>query len=131
MSLGNQADLHNVISAAVAVDTTAISADGNTAGNIIDMADTLAIEFVLQTGAVTAGNVTMLVEEGDESDLSDAATVPATNLLGTAATVTAANTIDRVGYLKRRRYVRVTLVAAGTANLTAGVVAVKLPALSE
>lgn len=115
---GNQADLHHSIDAAVALDTQAITTDTTTVGNIIDMKGKLAIDFVILSGTLTDGTYTAVLEEGDESNLSDAANVPAARLLGTLPVFVAAddNEVRRVGFFKSKRFVRLSLVSTGTST---------------
>lgn len=115
-------DLKNDISALVALDTQAISSDTTTAGNIIDTAGFESATFVLQAGAVSAGDVQALIEDGDDSGLSDAAAVADDFLIGTEAdtNISTANGIARIGYVGKKRYIRLSAVTDNTANLTVG-----------
>lgn len=69
---------------------------------------------------------TVLVEDGDESDLSDAAAVPdeyLTGIEGAAATPTGAsfrydsdNQVKTIGYTGPKNYVRITVTPSGNAS---------------
>ncbi len=111
-------ELHNNISPAVALDAAVITTDTTTVGNIIDTQGYEAIEFVIQSGTVTDGTYTPLIEEGDDSGLSDAAAVADSGLLGTEAAAAFAaaddDAVKRVGYRGGKRYVRLSMVSAGT-----------------
>ena len=111
-------DLHNNIKAEVALDTTSISSDTTTAGNIIDMQGFGSVEFVMQSGTLTDGTYTPLIEEGDASNLSDAAAVADSDLLGTEAAAAFASTddnaVNKIGYIGNKRYVRLSIVSAST-----------------
>tara|TARA_R110000787_G_scaffold7296_6_gene25062 strand:- start:17559 stop:17972 length:414 start_codon:yes stop_codon:yes gene_type:complete len=112
-------DLHHSMTSLVGMDLAAITSDTTTVGNIIDRAAKEAVEFVILSGTVTDGSYAPLVEHGDAANLSDAATVPATELLGTAAEATIGAGDDdqagkKIGYMGGKRYVRLSLVSTGT-----------------
>lgn len=113
-------DLHNNVSATVALHTTAISSSTTTAGVIIDRAGFRSLEFAILAGTLTDGTYTPKIEEGDESDLSDAATVDASDLLGTIADATLAatddNKVKRIGYKGSKRYVRLSETSASVST---------------
>lgn len=109
-------DLHHNIKASVALNTTAIAANGSTDGAIIDTAGFDSLEFVIQSGALTDGSYTPSFTEGDDPALGDGTAVAAGDLLGTIAGATFAagddNTVKRIGYRGYKRYVRLTITAA-------------------
>lgn len=113
-----QRDLHHSIKASNALDTAAITSDTTTVGEIIDTQGFESTEFLIQSGVITDGSYAVLVEEGDDSGLSDAAAVADDDLLGTellAAFVAADdNKVAKIGYLGSKRFVRVSLVSTGT-----------------
>jgi hypothetical protein len=121
-------DLHNDITQAVGFKTTAISTDTTTAGEIIDTQGYYGLEYILQSGTLTTGTYTPVVEHGDDAALADAAVVPATYLLGTLADATFAATDDdtakRIGYVGHKRYVRLSITSASSAAGTMSAVAV-------
>lgn len=119
-------DLHNQISISAGIALTAVADGEDVAGNIIDMQGCDALEFIFQVGAYTDGSVTPLIEEGDDSGLSDAAAVADIDLLGTenAAALSAAG-VSKIGYIGNKRYVRATAVTAAGSTLSVGAVAVK------
>ena len=88
---------------------------------IIDTLGYGSCTLVLVTGTNTDANATfgVLVEDGDAANLSDAAAVPDTQLLGTEALAgfTAADDgkTRKVGYAGFKRYVRLTVTPAGNA----------------
>lgn len=123
-------DLHHQINTAVALDNQAITTDTTTVGNIIDTLNYNGLEFVIQSATLTDGAYTPKIEDGDDSGLSDAADVSTTYLLGTIAEATFALTDDdtskRIGYVGKKRYVRLSLVSASTSTGgTLGAVAIK------
>lgn len=115
-------DLHNQIDERVAFDTQLINSDTTTNGNIIDTQGYESVEFIMQAGVVTTGNVNPILVEGDDSGLSDVGTVSAANTLGSLVELDTTNDITRFGYVGKKRYVRVNVLSAGsTASLTVGV----------
>lgn len=111
-------DMHHNISPVVAFQTTAIGSDTTTGGKVVDLQGFDSVEFVIQSGALTDGTYTPLVEEGDQSDLSDASAVADADLLGTESDAAFADTDDnavkRIGYRGGKRYVRLSVVSAST-----------------
>lgn len=115
-------DLRSNITVQNAFNTQTISSDTTTNGVIIDTAGYEGLTFVIKAGAVTAGDVTPLIQDGEDSGLSDAANVADDFLIGTeaAAQIDAANEVFTIGYVGKKRYVRLSLVSANSANLVVG-----------
>lgn len=128
-------DLHNNIKASRALSPVAATTD-NTAyvSQILDTAGFFSAEFIGITGSLADADATftVLVEDGDDSALSDNAAVADVFLLGTeAGTVTAGaavtgaapgfaddNKTFKIGYIGPKRYVRVTITpAANSGNI--------------
>lgn len=135
-------DLHNTLSYERGISPiTQTNSDTAIVSQIIDMADKLALEFVIMTGGLTDANATfaVLVEDGDDSGLSDAAAVADEFLLPSdtgqeaAAGFTFAddNAIKKIGYRGIKRYVRLTVTPTGNDSGAApvAVLAVGLPRL--
>lgn len=121
-------DLHNQVTPAVAFKTEAIASDTTTAGEIIDMDGYYSLEFILQSGTLTTGTYTPVIQHGDDSGLSDVATVGTDFLLGTIADATYAvtddDTVKRIGYVGKKRYVRLSITSASSAAGTMSAVAI-------
>lgn len=113
-------DMHNNIDERIALNTQVIASDTTTAGVIIDTQGYESVEFIVQAGVVTAGDVTPLLEDGDDSGLSDAAAVAADFRLGSLVLLDTSNTLTRFGYVGKKRYVKLSVVTANSANLTVG-----------
>lgn len=112
-------DLHNNISAKVAMNSAAITSNTTTHGNIIDMLGFDALEFLILAAAITDGTYTAVIEEGNDSGLSDAAVVNANNIFGTLPSFisTSDNTVQRIGYRPGAfRYVRLSLTSTGVTS---------------
>lgn len=113
-------DLHNNIHTVPLIAPIAARTD-NTAivSSIIDTRGYGSVELVLVTGTNTDTNATftVLVEDGDASNLSDNAAVADAELLGTE--VQAGFQFDddvetrKIGYIGNKRYVRMTVTPAG------------------
>lgn len=111
----------------VALNTAAIATSTTTNGVIIDTQDFNALTFVLNVGARTDGTFTPNLQHGDASDLSDAATVPADDIVGTYAggAINTAQTVKKLGYVGNKRYVRLQVVSTSvTSGATVGATAV-------
>lgn len=112
-------DLHNNIKASRGISPAAAVTD-NTAfvSQIIDTANFASVEFVGLFGAIADADCTftVLVEHGDQSNLSDAAAVDDAYLLGVESMglqYDSDNKTFKIGYLGPKRYVRVTVTPAG------------------
>ena len=112
-------DLHNNIKITRVISPVSQSGNAAMVGAIIDRQGYGALEFAITLGTVTtAGTVyTALLEDGEAANLSDAATVVAPDLLGTAALASfidaEVNTTKKLGYIGNKRYVRLTMTPAG------------------
>jgi hypothetical protein len=100
--------------AAVATDAPIVSA-------IVDLAGFNEAMFAIAIGGLVDvdATFTVLVEHGDQADLSDAGAVPDSQLTGTEAeaSFTAAddNQTRKIGYVGPKRYLRLTITPAGNA----------------
>jgi hypothetical protein len=144
-----QRDLHNISKYYVALDMQSITTNTTTVGKIIDTNGYEGVEFSIQSGTdLDATTVfTPVLEDGDNSSLTDAAVVDlefvigTTNVTGvrpdygtlTSGTVTPSTTpiadatftttadcskVKRIGYVGRKRYVRLSIVT--TAKTSGG-----------
>lgn len=116
-------ELRRAISPVSIADTTAA------VSQIIDMQGLSAMMFAILTGSLADADATftVLVEEGDDSSLSDAAAVADVDLLSTEALASFAfdddDSTKKIGYKGSKRYVRLTItpVANASAALLAAV----------
>jgi hypothetical protein len=108
------------------------TASGN--GEIIDVRGFDALTFVIQLATVTTADssnyFTFTLQAGDDSSLSDAATVTAaTGLLGSNLVINDATAqsdfIGMMGYAGGKRYVRLVATETGTASAAFSAVAVQ------
>lgn len=121
-------DLHNTLRYTLGIAPAANANLGTTAltSAIIDCADARATEFVIITGTLSDADAvySVLLEEGDNSALSDNAAVADADMLpaGTgqeaAAGFTFANdsVVRTIGYVGIKRYVRLTITPTTTAD---------------
>ena len=115
-------DLHNSIKASRAIspvsdaDTTAL------VSQILDTANFPTNELVIATGAIADADATftVLIEEGDNSALSDASAVADADLLGTEAQAGFQfdddNETRKIGYIGSKRYIRATITPVANAS---------------
>jgi hypothetical protein len=109
----NVFDLHHTTKVLSAFDYQEIADAGTVDGNIIDTAGFEALEFILQSATLTDGEYSVNLQHGDDSGLSDAASVDAEEVLGSIDFVdTEDNTAKRIGYIGKKRYVIMQVIAA-------------------
>jgi hypothetical protein len=126
-----QFDIHTRLLGVPALNPQTIASDTTTAGAIIDMQGYEALEFFIQSGTITTGVFTPLLEESDSSTMAGSNVVSTDYTLGLIAdatfTVAAAddNAVKRIGYVGKKRYVRLSMVTTSTGNGAIGAVAVK------
>jgi hypothetical protein len=113
-------DLHNNIHPLLGIAPAAARTDNTPiVSTIVDLQGYSSCEFVLATGANTDTNATfsVLVEDGDAANLSDASAVVDDELLGTEVlagfTFADDNATRKIGYIGSKRYVRVTVTPSG------------------
>lgn len=117
-----RSDLCNNIHPLRALSPVAAGTD-NTAyvSQIIDTAGFDSLTFITAIGANTDADVTftVLIEDGDVANLSDAAAVADSELIGTEALAGFAFGDDdetrKIGYIGNKRYVRMTITPANNA----------------
>lgn len=115
----NLHNLHDAVMIRAAIAPAAAVVDNTPwVSNIIDMQTYESMEFAINIGALADADATftVLVQEGEVANLSDATAVADDDLLGTevAAGFTFAddNTTRKIGYRGAKRYVRLTITPA-------------------
>lgn len=120
-------DMHHHTTQLAALAIAAITTNTTTSGIIIPMAGYEALEFLLLPGTITDGAYAISLEEGDDSGLSDAATVSAAETLGDADLAdTDDDTAKRIGYIGKKDYVRLSIVSTGVTTGVDGLAAIAL-----
>lgn len=115
-------DLHNNIHVARAISPVSVADNTAQVSQIIDRQGYQSLEFLIATGSVADADATfvVLVEDGDDSGLSDAASVTDANLLGTEALAGFQfdddNEVRKIGYIGDKRYVRLTVTPVNNAS---------------
>lgn len=124
-------DLHNTLSYLTGLAPAANTDLGTTSLTtaIIDMADAVGLEFVIQTGTLSDADAVyaVTVQHGDAVDsessptsITDSAEATGTDLYGTlaAAGFTFANdgVVRSIGYAGIKRWVKLTITPTTTAN---------------
>lgn len=114
--LHNTIDVKRVISPVSVADTTA------QVGQIIDRAGYSQVEYLIATGSIADADATftILLEDGEDSGLSDAAAVADAYLIGTEALAAFQfdddNECRKLGYKGAKRYTRLTITPVANAS---------------
>lgn len=115
-------DLHNHLTVRRAISPVSVADTTAQVSEIIDVLGYNSLEFAIAIGSVADADATftVLVEDGDESDLSDNAAVADEELLGTEALAGFQfdddNEVRKIGYLGNKRYVRLTITPVNNAS---------------
>ena len=115
-------DLFNNITVARAIAPVSVSDNTAQVGQIIDRQGYGSLTFAIALGSLADADATfaVLVEHGDQANLSDAATAAAGDLLGTAAlagfTFADDNATRKIGYRGTKRYIRLTITPANNTS---------------
>lgn len=112
-------ELHNNIKCSRAISPAAAITDNTVyTSEILDTANFQNNELVLQIGALADADATftVLMEEGDQSNLSDNSAVADADLLGTEAGASFQfdddNETRKIGYIGKKRYIRAKVTPA-------------------
>lgn len=125
-------DLANHIELRRAISPVAATADNTPyVSQIIDLAGFQSCVFGIALGALADADATfvVLVEDGDASNLSDAAAVVDAKLTGTELSAGFRydddNKVRKIGYVGNKRYVRLTITPANnTGNVFLSAIAI-------
>lgn len=111
-------DAHSNIKQEVAFDSQDITSDTTTVGNIIDTVGFESLEYLIQSGVITDGTYALVLEEGDDPALADAAVVPTDQVLGVLTGFVAAddNVAKRVGSIGKKQFQRLSILSASTST---------------
>lgn len=115
-------DLMNNIHVTRAISPVSVADNTAQVSQIIDRRGYESLTFLIATGSIADVDATfvVLVEAGDAANLSDAAAVPDTELIGTEVLAGFQfdddNETRKIGYLGIKRYVRLTITPANNAS---------------
>jgi len=115
-------DLHNNVHPKRVISPVSVSDTTAQVGQIIDRQGFGSVEYIILIGSVADADATftVLLEEGDDPALSDAAAVADTDLLGTEALAGFQfdddNEVRKLGYKGHKRYTRLTITPMGNAS---------------
>lgn len=115
-------DMKNSIEVRPVLDPFTITDNTPYVGATIDSLGYESLTYAIATGTLADADATfaVLLEEGDESDMSDAAAVADADLLGTeaAAGFTFADDGETrtLGYVGNKRYTRLTITPSGNSG---------------
>jgi hypothetical protein len=117
-------DLYNEIKLKPALNIQTIATNTTTAGNIIDTQGFESLTFAFFMGTLTDGDYTVLLEEGDASNLSGSNVVADGDMIPesggeASASFTADgddNKVSKLAYKGTKRYVRLSIVSTSTSS---------------
>lgn len=115
-------DLHNNIAPKRVISPVSVSDNTAQVGQIIDRQGFNSLEYIIATGSLADADATftVLLEEGDAANLSDAVAVADKDLLGTEAvasfTFADDDKVFKLGYKGNKRYTRLTITPANNAS---------------
>jgi hypothetical protein len=115
-------DLFNSIHPLRVISPVSVADNTAQVGQIIDKQGYDSLTYVIATGSIADADCTftVLLEEGDASNLSDAAAVADANLLGTEALAAFQfdddNETRKLGYIGNKRYTRLTITPVNNAS---------------
>lgn len=115
-------DLYSNISIQRAISPVSVADNTAQVSQIIDRAGYDSLVFAIATGSIADADATftVLVEDGDNSALSDNAAVADAELNGTEAAAGFQfdddNETRKIGYVGAKRYVRLTITPANNAS---------------
>lgn len=107
-------DNASLLKFAKALNIQAITASSTVAGNSIDTKGFESLTFLYEVGARIDGTFTVLIQDSDDD--STFADVVDTFLIGTESAINTANTIKKIGYVGKKRYVKLSFVASAVTS---------------
>ena len=123
-------DMLNHVHPITAIQPTTVADNTPWVSAIIDTSGYNSLTFLLLIGTLADADATfaVLVEDGDADDLSDAAAVPDSELIGTEVKAAFSFADDgktrKIGYAGFKQYVRLTVTPSGNSgNATMGALA--------
>lgn len=118
----NTNDLHNNINVKRVISPVSVADTTAQVGQIIDKQGYGIVEYIIATGSIADvdATFTVLLEEGDDASLTDAAAVADADLIGTEALAAFQfdddNECRKLGYKGTKRYTRLTITPVANAS---------------
>lgn len=115
-------ELHNNVKFSRGISPVSVADTTPLVSQILDTANFGANELAIATGSIADADATftVLIEEGDAADLSDASAVADADLLGTEAQAGFQfdddNETRKIGYIGAKRYLRATITPVANAS---------------
>lgn len=115
-------DMMNIIDVKRVISPVSVADNTAQVGQIIDRRGFDALTYVIAAGSIADADATftVLLEEGDAANLSDAAAVADADLIGTELLAgfqfDSDNQCRKLGYKGARRYTRLTITPVGNAS---------------
>jgi len=112
-------DLESSVLGVNALDNADITTNTTTVGNIIDTVGFESLTYFIQAGTLVDGDYNVLLEDGEDSNLSDAAPVGLDFLIGSLPVFadTEDGAVKEVGVVSKKRFQRLSIVST---NVTTG-----------
>lgn len=111
-----QYDQESELGVAVALNGATIATDTTTNGVAFDTKGFEAITFVYRLGARTDGTFTPLIEDSDDNITFAAVDDAYLTVTEASCALNTANTVSKIGYVGKKRYVRPSVVSASTTS---------------
>lgn len=123
-------DLHSNFGVALALAPAVQAAAIN--GNAVDLSGFSAAMVVINTGAIAgAGDFGVKLQHSDTATGGDFVDVPAADVQGSVPATLTADGSFKLGYIGKKRFIRVAVSKAGGTSIAAGAVVIKgKPALA-
>jgi len=119
-------NLSKYIEEVIGLNGVALSADTTTAGETIDLQGFKSVAVVLKVDAFTLGDVTLILEDSDEATTGFVAVDPDFLTRAIAGTkIVTANTTERISYIGNKRYFKVSVITANSADLYVSALVIK------
>lgn len=115
-------DLHNNLKMSRAISPVSVADNTAQVSEIVDMDGFSSLEYAIALGSIADADATfaVLVEEGNDSGLSDATAVADADLVGTEADAgfdfNDDNLTKKIGYVGSKRFVRLTITPSANAS---------------
>jgi len=112
-------DITTRINGTTSLPIITITSNGTANGSVIDMFGYDAINFDFLSGNAIGADVTVTMEHDDDAGFATAVAVPSKFIIGELPSFLIAgaetNTVKSVGYVGKKRYVRVSITSANYA----------------